>query len=222
MILTISRQLGSQGDDIAARVATALGLLLVDREYICRAALAGGMPATLLQKLMYEGEHSLAGQIVDSLGGSSSELSDRPVATPGPLEGIFTPMLAPSNISLEDGAQVIGRLIIDVASRQDVLVLGQGGQSWLRNRWDALHIQVIAPFELRIERVADREHISRSAARRRVRNSDQARAEYLARYHGVNWLDPLLYHYVINTGLASVDAAAALLIRTAQNTGSEA
>jgi cytidylate kinase len=202
MIVTVSRQLGSQGDLIAARVATALGLLLIDREYTCRAALRAGVPAILLQKLMYEGEHSLAGQIMDSLGSSSSEL-------------------APSSVNLEDGVQAIGRLIIDLASRQNVLVLGQGGQSWLRNHRDACHVQVIAPYDLRVERVAARENISPAAARRRVRSSDQARAEYLARYHGVNWLDPLLYHYVINTGLASVDSAVALLIQAAQTSGSE-
>jgi Cytidylate kinase-like family len=222
MIVTISRQLGSEGDLIAARVAAALGLLLVDREYICKAALAAGLPAALLQNLMYEGQHSLAGQIMDSLGSTPSELTDRPAPSPGPLEGIFTPMLAPSSINLEDGVRSIGRIITEVARQDDVLVLGQGGQVWLSDRKDACHVQVVAPYNLRIERVATRENLSRAAGRRRVRASDQARAEYLARYHGVNWLDPLLYHYVINTGRTSADIAASLIIHAAQMMRSEA
>ena len=216
MIVTISRQLGSEGDLIAARVAAALGLLLIDREYICKAALALGMPATLLQKLMYEGQHSLAGQIMDSLGSTPSELIDRSTPSPGPLEGIFTPMLAPSSISLEDGMRTIGQIITDLSSRGDVLVLGQGGQIWLRERKDACHVQIVAPYNLRIERVAARENLSRATARRRVRVSDQARSEHLARYHGVNWLDPLLYDYVINTGRKSTDVAVSLIIHAAQ------
>jgi cytidylate kinase len=216
MIITISRQLGSQGDLVAARVAAALGLLLVDREYTCKAALKVGMPAALLQKLMYEGQHSLAAQIMDSLGSTPSDLTDRPAPSPGPLEGIFTPMLAPSSISLEDGVQTIGRIITDLASRGDVLILGQGGQMWLRERKDACHVQVVAPYALRVERVAARENVSRATARRRVRTTDQARAEYLARYHGVNWLDPLLYDYVINTGRKSADAAVALIVHAAE------
>jgi len=40
MIITLSRQLGSGGDMVAARVAAALGLLLLDREYIRSAATA--------------------------------------------------------------------------------------------------------------------------------------------------------------------------------------
>ena len=223
MIVTISRQLGSEGDLIAARVAEALGLLLVDREYTCKAALAAGMPAELLQKLMYEGQHSLAGQLMDSLGSSTpAEPTDRPAPSPGPLEGIFTPMLAPSSINLEDGVRTIGRIVTDVASRGDVLVLGQGGQVWLSDCKDACHVQVVAPSNLRIERVATRENVSRATARRRVRTSDQARAEYLARYHGVNWLDPMLYHYVVNTGRTPADVAVSLIIHAAQMMRGEA
>jgi cytidylate kinase len=222
MIVTFSRQLGSQGDLIAARVAAAIGLLVVDREYTLRAALATGVPAQSLRKLMYEGGQSLAGQIMDSLGGStSSERTPRPAPSPGPLEGIFTPMLAPSSINLEDGVQAIGRIIIELASREDVLVLGQGGQVWLRDRKNACHVQVVAPYNQRIERVAARENLSRAAARRLVRTSDQARADYLARYHGVNWLDPLLYHFVINTGLTRIDVAVSLIIHATQLMRSE-
>jgi hypothetical protein len=222
MIGTISRQLGSEGDLIAARVAAALGLLLVDREYACKAALAIGMPPALLQQLMYEGQHSLAGQIMNSLGSTPSRLTDRSATSPQPLEGIFTPMLAPSSISLEDGVRTIGRIVTEVADRGNVLILGQGGQMWLRDRKDACHIQVVAPYDLRINRVAARENLSRAAARRRVRVSDQARADYLARYHGVNWLDPLLYHCVVNTGHTSADSAVSLIVHAAKLIGSEA
>lgn len=221
MIVTISRQIGSQGDLIAARVATALGLLILDREYTHRVALAAGVPAMLLQKLMYEGQQGLAGQIMDSLGNTQPEIANRTASAPGPLEGIFTPMLAPSGISLEDGVQAIGRVITDLARSRDVLVLGQGGQVWLRDRKNACHVQVVAPYDLRVERVAATDNLSRSAARSRVRANDQARAEYLARYHGVNWLDPLLYHCVINTGRVSAEAAVALIIHAVQMMGSE-
>jgi hypothetical protein len=221
MIVTISRQLGSQGALIAARVAAALGLPLVDRDYVSKAALAVGVPAGLLQKLMYEGQHSFAGQIMDSLGSEPPELPDRPVPAPGPLEGIFTPMLAPSSISLEDGVQTIGRVIVNIANRQDVLVLGQGGQLWLRDRKDACHVQVVAPYDLRVERVASGRNVSRATARRLLRISDQARSQYLARYHGVNWLDPLLYHCVINTGPTPVEVAVSMIVQATRMMGDQ-
>lgn len=219
MIITVSRQLGSEGDTIAFRAATALGLELVDSDYICRKALAVGVPAELLQKLMYEGRHNLAGEILGSLGSTSPGLAGGTVPTPSPLEGIFTPMLTPPTISLEESARVIGSVIKDIASRGEVLVLGQGGQVWLRDHPNAFHVQVVAPLDLRVKRVASQEKLSLATARREVRVNDQARAEYLARYLSVNWLDPLLYHIVINTGYTSPEAAATLVVQAAQIVG---
>jgi cytidylate kinase len=87
---------------------------------------------------------------------------------------------------------------------------------WLRDYQGVCHVQVIAPFELRVARVAEREKLSLAAARRRVRSSDQARTDYLARYHNANWLDPLLYHFIINTGQTPLEVAVALIVNAAQ------
>ena len=53
-----------------------------------------------------------------------------------------------------------------------------------------------------------------------VRVSDQSRADYLARYHNARWLDPLLYHLVVNTGEMRVEAAVSLIVHAAQAIGS--
>ena len=218
MLITLSRQLGSEGDVIAARVAAALGLLLVDREYTRSAALAAGVPAELLQKLMYEGRRSLAGEILDSLLGAPAGASGR-LAPASPLGGVFTPLMPPSSINLEEAVQTIGLVIKDVASQGDVLVLGQGGQVWLHDYQGACHIKVMAPLETRVARVAEREGLSVAAARRKVRASDAARNDYLARYHNINWLDPLHYHLVINTGQAPPEVAMSLIVHAAQVVG---
>lgn len=47
-VITLSRQMGSQGDDIALAVAQRLGLRLAGRELINRAALASGAPEVAL------------------------------------------------------------------------------------------------------------------------------------------------------------------------------
>ena len=219
MIVTISRQLGSGGDEIAARLAAALDLALVDRDRIHAAARGAGAPEALLAKLMYEGQRSLAGDILDSLENTSSSLPGRPALVQSPLGGIYAPIMLPTSMSLGDVIQVIGLVIKDIASRDRVLILGQGGQVWLRDYRGACHIQIVAPLKARIERVSARDGVSQSVARKIVRTSDQARSEYLARYHGVNWLDPLLYHVVINTGQTTPEAAVSLIAHAAQVVG---
>ena len=152
MIITLSRQLGSEGDVIAARVAAALGVTLVDRAHVSEAAVAAGVPEPLLQKLMYEGQRSLAAEIMDSLGGRSGESQRAPTHAPSPLLGIFAPMLPPMAVSQEEAAQSVGLVIKDIASRGNVLILGQGAQVLLHGYAGACHVQVLAPLELRVAR----------------------------------------------------------------------
>ena len=218
MIVTLSRQAGCGGDLIAARVAAALGVVLVDRSYIYAAALTAGVPEDLLHKLMYEGERSLAAHIMDTLTGRPASLSLH-TSPAHPLSGIFAPMLQMPSITQEEGVHTVGLVIKGVASRENVLVLGQGAQHVLRGDPGVCHVLVVAPYDVRVQRVADAEKVTVAVARRRVRASDLARDEYLARYHGVNWLDPYQYHLVINTGQTSVDVAVSLIVHAAQEIG---
>jgi cytidylate kinase len=66
-VITISRQLGSHGDNIAAGVAATLGLRLIDAETIHRAAQRAGVPQMALAELVHEGERSLATQVLKAL-----------------------------------------------------------------------------------------------------------------------------------------------------------
>ena len=55
-IVTLSRQLGAGGFEIATGVARALGLRIIDREAIDRAAMEAGVPEIALHELGYEVE----------------------------------------------------------------------------------------------------------------------------------------------------------------------
>lgn len=221
MLITLSRQLGSLGDEIAGRVAAALDLALADREFIRRAALAAGATPESLDRLMYEEQRSLAAEVIESLSSSSRQVGAGS-APANAFSAVFAPMLRPVSVSLEETAQSIAAIIRAVAARDQVLFLGQGSQIVLRDQRAALHVQVVAPLELRVARVAERERLTRPAALRRVRSSDAARADYLARYYGANWLDPLLYHLVINTGLCSTADSVALIVEAARRLARQA
>ncbi len=216
MIITFSRQMGSHGDLIAARVAVACGLRLIDRQQIYGIALAAGLPDSLLQQLMYARRRSLAAEFLDSLGASSPELGGSPLPSPNPLGSIIAPMLRPASLSLEEGARTLGLLIKDIAGQGNVLILGQGSQVWLRGYQGVCHMQIVAPFEVRVARVAEQQSVPLAEASKLVRDSDRARSGYLSRYHGLNWNDPLLYHLVINTGLVPVEIAVSLIVNAGQ------
>lgn len=220
-VITISRQLGSLGGDIASSVAQELGLRLIDAETINQAAERAGVPRIALAELQTEGERGLASRVLNVMrampllpnGGSrratsGDAASPRGSTTTFPFGGLFSPTVPPISSSLEGYVRMVGLVIRGLAHEGNVLILGRGGQMLLRNYPGALHVQTVAPFASRVEVVVSRYGLSERIAQQRVRASDRARFDYLRRYHDVDWLDPTLYHLVLNT--ASLPAASAV------------
>lgn len=222
-IITVSRQLGSHGSEIAAGVAEALRLRFIDREIIHRAAREAGVPRMALQELEYEGRRSLIERILNIMRTmpsipSTPQASLREISSPMvvPFGGILTPAMPPFAVAMEDYVRMVEMVIQNLAQSGDVLILGRAGQMILKDVPRALHVQIIAPFPHRVEVVMERENVPRRAAEERVAASDGARAEYLRRYYNVDWLDPRLYGLVINTGKIPVETAVKLIVAAQQ------
>ena len=227
-VITVSRQLGSLGGDIASSVAQELGLRLIDAGTINQAAERAGVPRIALAELETEGERGLAGRVLTAMrampllpsgrsrpAGSGDVASPQTSTTTFPFSGLFSPTVPPISSSLEGYVRMVGLVIRGLAHEGNVLILGRGGQMLLRNYPGALHVQTVAPFANRVEVVMSRYGLSERVAQQRVRASDRARFDYLRRYHDVDWLDPTLYHLVLNT--ASLPAASTVeLIVAAQ------
>jgi cytidylate kinase len=211
MILTVSRQYGSDGESVARSVASSLRMAVVDRQVILEAALKAGVPPELLQRLMYSGQRKVANEIIQGLGNVTPDVAV--TAAGNPLLGVYAPPVSMDTVSLEDAARAVGNIIKDIAVRGNVLIMGQGGQALLQAHPDACHVLFVAPLDIRVANVAKWHTLSLREARRQVRGSDEWRSDYLARYHNVRWLDPLLYHLVINTGLVAPGDAADLVVR---------
>ena len=102
----------------------------------------------------------------------------------------------------------VQNVIKDTASQGDVIIVGRAGQVILQNRPRALHLRVIAPLEIRVQRVVAAHGISTQAAKAQIERSDRYRAAYLKRFYAIQWDDPCYYHLVINTGFLSLEDSA--------------
>jgi cytidylate kinase len=227
-VITLSRQLGSHGGEIAAQVAQALDLRLVDAETINQAAQRAGVPRVALAELEQEGERGLASQVLKALRTMPDLPSTSPFPSSAPeagqatyreastvtfpFAGLFSPTVPPISASLEGYVRMAGLVIRGLAHEGNVLILGRGGQVLLKGHPRALHIQTVAPLPYRVEVVMAHLGLDKRNARSRVRASDRARFDYLRRYHDADWLDPTLYHLVINTARIPVPTAADLII----------
>jgi cytidylate kinase len=219
--ITFSRQLGAGGSEIAAGVAKALGLRIVDREAIDRAALDAGVPEVALHELGYEGRRGLMQRILDALRTSPAipsvvEMQRREWGTPVAMHppGIGTPAMPLLSAAMEEYVRMVGMVILDMAKESNVLIVGRASQVLLKGSSETLHIQVVAPLPRRVEKLMRLEGLTQRDATRRILACDRARAEYLQRYYGVNWLDPQLYDLVINTGRISIQTAMQLVVLT--------
>lgn len=230
-VITLSRQLGSSGEEIATLVAQRLGLRLVDAATINEAALRAGVPRVALAEMEHEGERGLANQVLKALR-TMPTLGSGP-STPGlptgaedvpprglstitfPFIGLFSPTVPPISASLEGYVRMVGLVIRGLAHEGNVLILGRGGQVLLKNHPGALHIQTVAPRAHRVQVITARYGLDARDAQNRVRASDRARFDYLRRYHDADWLDGTLYHLVINSGRVPIGTAVELII-TAQ------
>ncbi len=102
-------------------------------------------------------------------------------------------------------------IVLERALEGDVIIYGRGGQDLLPNVNSVLRVRVIAPFEERVERWAEREWIDPDLARSLVRKSDQQRAGFIKYYFDRDWEEPLHYDLVINTQYMSNDCAVWLI-----------
>ncbi|MBN2429523.1 MAG: cytidylate kinase family protein [Deltaproteobacteria bacterium] len=98
-------------------------------------------------------------------------------------------------------------LVLDFALKGNVIIYGRGGQYLLENIKSVLRVRIIAPFEERVERWAEREWLDPDLARTMVRKCDQQRAGFIKYYFDREWDNPLDYDIVINTSRIALETA---------------
>ncbi len=109
--------------------------------------------------------------------------------------------------------QAVERVMDELAVEGDVVIVGRASQAILHDREGAFHVRIIAPDDVRAERVALSKRVSRDAARALVTASDRSRRNFLRLNYHAHWDDPALYHLVVNTGRYSAASAAELICR---------
>ena len=204
-VITISRQFGSGGSEIAGLVATSLGWTLLDNAFIER--VASGLHATpAVVEAIEERAPSLAERIADALAYGAQELLSAQVHTPLP---------PPEERVLEVTRQVIDEAV----ARGPVVLVGRGAQMRLASRDDCLHVLCTAPQEALVQRVAAREGVPASEATRRVTEENRRRSQFVKRYWDRDWLDASNYHLCANTAWLGIAGTAELVVRAARAHG---
>ena len=201
-IVTISRQYGSGGSEVAERVATALGWHLYDNA------------------MVYE--------VARRLGMSTEEVSAREERVPSLPERIATamalgvPEVMPTVADLatepseERIVEVTKRVIEEAVQAGPAVLVGRGAQCMLAARADALHVFCYAPPDTLVSYVITNLGMSREDAQRTVAEKNHQREQYVKRYWKRSWRDLANYHLCVNTAWLGLDGAAELIVQLAR------
>lgn len=205
-LITVSRQFGAGGSELARKLGERLGWPVLDDEVTCRCAQRLNLETSTVERLREHAPTLLA------------RLSAALLVSPPEAPGIDTMHL----LRIDAIAEAALESITEAARSLPLIVVGFGTQCMFADRADALHVRLIAPMAVRVERLRARFGWDDTNAAARARNMDEVRRRYVQRYFHRDVNDPLLYDVQINTGRTTIDEAVSILeqlVRSEQGDG---
>lgn len=204
-VVCISRTLAAGGEDIARSLAERLRFRVADAEIVNRAAASAGVDAARLAAA--EQRQPLLRRVLAAL---------RPRGPAGDAD--FQREAALADAAAAGGEVTENRLrahlraaIEEVAGEGRVVIVAHAASLALGGRADVLRVLVTGSPEARARRLVGLSGASLGEARSAVRASDEARADYLRRFHGVAAELPTHYDLVVNTDQLTPERAVELL-----------
>lgn len=128
----------------------------------------------------------------------------------------------PAYITAEDRLKAahlsnVELILLDCARKGNVVIYGRGAQYLLDGMSNVLRVRFIAPFEERVENLAEREWIDPDLARDLIRRSDHQRGGFTHFYFDRDWQNPFEYDLVFNTSRLSKSAVIEAIISAAKD-----
>jgi len=182
-IITIEREYGCGGGDIAQLVASRLGWKLWDQRLTEEIARLANCPKAVVEA-REERNDPLYYRLFKSL-----------------LRGSFEGSLNAPKLNLVDSETILRstrRVVEHAAERGKCVIVGRGSQQFLKNRQDTLRLFLYAPREDKVRRLLARGK-SEKEAEELADSVDRDRADFIKKYFNVEWPDRAIYHAMMNT-----------------------
>jgi cytidylate kinase len=182
-IVTIEREYGSGGGEIAQQLAKHLGWKLWDQLLTEEIARLADCPKSIV-----EGREERTDPLYYRLFKSF-------------LRGSYEGSLNAHKLKLVDSECILKfteQVVQDAAKAGNSVIVGRGSQQFLKSRQDTLRIFLYAPREDKFRRLLARGK-SEKDAEQLVDTVDQERSDFIQKYFGVQWPDRAVYHTMINT-----------------------
>jgi cytidylate kinase len=184
-IITIEREYGCGGGDIAQLVATRLDWKLWDQRLTEEIARLANCPKNVVEA-REERKDPLYYRLFKSF-----------------LRGSYEGSINAPKLNLVDSETILKttrRVVEHAAERGNCIIVGRGSQQFLKDRPDTLRVFLYAPRQDKVRRLLARGKNEKDAEEL-VDSVDQERADFIKKYFNVEWPDRAIYHSMINTGI---------------------
>ncbi len=184
-IVTIEREYGSGGGDIAQLLATRLGWKLWDQQLTEEIARIANCPKEVVEH-REERTDPLYYRLFKSF-----------------LRGSYEGSIGAHKLNLVDSETILKmtqRVVEHAAKKGHCVIVGRGSQHFLRDRPDVLRIFLYADRDSKVARVMARSK-NPGEAEELVDSVDSERADYIRKYFGVEWPARTTYHAMLNTSI---------------------
>lgn len=192
-VITIGRQLGSGGKEMAEKLARELNVKVYDKALLQVAAYDSGIDASLFEQADERESNSLFGNFF-SIHGSISEYF--------------------SNGSCIDNDRLFeiqSETIRNIAQNESCIIVGRCAEYVLRDHPAIFSIFITADHNDRIERVMSREGMERDVAIEFIEKNDKKRRSYHDYYATTHWGEANSYDLCINLSRLGIDGTVAFL-----------
>ncbi len=199
VVITIGREFGSGGREIAKRLSEIMGIKMYDKELIHLTAKKGGYSEEVLQDI----DETASKSLLYSLSLSASQNINL--------------MLNGSTMPLGDKAFIIcSEIIRDLANKESCIIVGRCADSILKDSENLLTVFIHSDMERRIDRICKIQCCSRGEASNTIKKSDRRRSAYHNYYADTKWGNRESYDLCIDSRIG-IDAAAQLIKTAVEN-----
>ncbi len=184
-IITIEREYGCGGGDIARKLADRLGWKLWDELLTCEIARLSNCKQSEVE-VREERVDPLYYRLFKSI-----------------LRGSFEGSLNVHRLKLLDADNIsrITRQVVEKAATEgNCVIVGRGSQHFLLDRTDTLRVFLYAPREAKLRRLIAG-GLDDKEAQEAVDTVDNERSAFIEKYFHMQWPNPPIYHAMLNTAI---------------------
>ena len=200
--ITIARTLGSDGGEIARRVAQQLNIRFIDKELLSIASSESGISEALFNVMDEKLNRRIFRQSTAAYRGE--------VYAPGHEDFL-------SNKNLFEYQSKVLRDIYNQG--EPFIVVGRAGSFILDECPNVVKVNGVASEQYCVENIMDRNCISESEARKLIAKTNKYRYDFFKYFTGKEWGNPLNYDMCLNSSSLGIENCVQLIVESVQAKG---